>query len=251
MRRLCGAALLSLFAALPARADLSACYDVTWLGFPLAELVYEEERADAVVHTNFVLESVGLVDLFGPFRYAATADTGTGDTARNGVLRPLGYTVRHGPDPSRWRIIDLGFDAETGAVDEIVRPPRERTKVEPPLRRGAIDPITAFLSARHAVPDALEGETVRLRMPVYDGSKRYDIELVFVGRSALRGHGDAVKALGTLHPVAGFDDPREGTMGPAEVWFALDGDHMPLKVRADGPGALTLVDYNETGGCRF
>lgn len=251
MRRLGGAAVLLMFAALPARADLSACYDITWLGFPLAELVYQEQRAGGVARAELVIESVGLVDMFGPFRYAADADTAIDGIAADGTLEPLGYTARDGPEPRDWRIIDLSFDPETGAVEEIVRPPRDETKVEPPLRRGAVDPITAFLSARHAVSAAIEGGADRLRLPIYDGSKRYDIALVFVGRRHVRGLGDAIKALATLHPIAGFDDPREGTTEPAEVWFGLDRNHMPLKVDTDGPGAVTLAGYSETGACGF
>lgn len=243
----CGVVLCLAFAAAPARAQLSACYNVTWLGFPLAEMVYAEERADAVVHSQFVVESVGLVDVFGPFRYEAVADTRSAD----GEHEPLGYTARDGPDPRAQRIIDLSFDPATGGIDEIVKPPRDETKVEPALRRGAIDPMTAFIATRASVRDAEARGMGSLRLPIYDGSKRYDVEVVMAGRERVSGMGEAVKAMVTLHPIAGFDDPKAGTEGPAEVWFGVERDFMPLKVNTGGPGSVWLADLDQGGDCRF
>lgn len=246
MRMLAGV-LLALAATWPAHARLSACYDITWLGFPLAEMVYEEERAATVVHSEFVVESVGLVDLFGPFRYEAVADT----RAADGRHRPLGYTARDGADPRARRIIDLSFDDATGAVEEIVNPPRDETKVEPALRRGAVDPMTAFIATRASVREAAGRGLGSLRLPIYDGSKRYDVEVVMAGRERVPGMGEAVKALVTLHPIAGFDDPKAGTEGPAEVWFGVERDFMPLKVNTGGAGSVWLADLAEGGDCRF
>lgn len=246
MRALAGA-LLALAAVLPARAELSACYDATWLGFPVAEVVYTEERAESVVRSRFVMESVGLVELFGPFRYEVTAGTRTAQ----GEYRPQAYTVKDGPeDGDRYRI-DLSFDAETGAVQQTDSPAGERTVVEPELRRGAIDPITAFISVRAAIRAAETRGLRRLHLPIYDGSLRYDAEVMIAGRERMRSGGEAVKALVTVEPIAGHEVSDKAEKLPAVVWFGPERDYMPIKVDTGDGGVGWLTDYAEGRACEF
>lgn len=240
-------ALLALAAAAPAHAQLSACYDATWLGFPVAEAVYEEAADGSVVRTRFTMESVGLVELFGPFRYEVTAETAAVEEG----FRPRAYTVLDGPEDGERYRIDLAFDAATGAVDQTDTPAGERTVLEPEVRAGTIDPITAFIAVRGAIRAGEARGLERMHLPVYDGSLRYDAEVVLAGRERVRGMGEAVKALVTVEPIAGFDDPDKAEALPALVWFGPDRDFMPIKVDTGGGGQGWLADYREDGACRF
>ena len=81
--------------------------------------------------------------------------------------------VRAGYRSKRWRkkrLVELGFDEGRPKLVRM-KPPR-KSKVSPSLLKGALDPAGAFLALLSRF-DA--GEGCRLRIPVYDGRRLYEL----------------------------------------------------------------------------
>ena len=245
--------LAALLAALPAAAGaetppvrMSACYQIAWGGIGFADL-----RMTVTAGSGFVaeaaIETFGLVDLFGPFRFDATS---TGRLAGPDLPLPSQYVSLDGERPEKRDRIALSFDPATGAVAEMLTPPRSRVRVEPALRTGAVDPLTGLLQARAAIRRSLDGGPPAAIVPVYDGSKRHDFELVVVGR--VKGVAGAaglpvIHATARVRPVAGFR-PRqlERVRDPVEMYLSDDAYLLPVRIEA-GWMTLALVDRRTDG----
>ncbi len=81
--------------------------------------------------------------------------------------------VRAGYRSKRWRkkrLVELGFDEGTPKLVRM-KPPR-KSKVSPSLLKGALDPAGALLALLSRF-DA--GQGCRLRIPVYDGRRLYEL----------------------------------------------------------------------------
>jgi Protein of unknown function (DUF3108) len=243
----------AFLAALPAVAGaetppvkMSACYEISWGGIGFADL-----RLTVTAGTGFtaktLIETYGLVDLFGPFRFDATS---TGRLAGPDLPLPGQYVSLDGERPEKRQRIALNFDAATGAVAQELTPPRDRVRVEPELRTGAVDPLTGLLQARGAIRRSLEGGPASAIVPVYDGSKRYDFELTVLGRvngiPGAKGQ-PAIHATARIRPIAGFR-PRQldHVHDPAEIYLSDDAYLLPVRMEA-GRSALTLTDRRSDG----
>src|SRR5690606_14163150 len=222
---------------------LSACYEVAWGGIGFADL-----RLTLTADTGFTaetaIETFGLVDLFGPFRFDAVS---RGRLAGAGLPLPGHYVSLDGHKPDKRRRTVLDFDPESGAVAEELTPPRDHVRVAPALRVGAVDPLTAVLQARGAIRRSLEGGPATVILPIYDGSKRYDFVLDVHGRVAGPAGQPAIRATARVRPIAGFR-PRQldHVQDPAEVVLSDDVYLLPLRVQA-GWSSLALVDRRSDG----
>lgn len=167
------AAAAALLAAAPAAADaplrLTATYEITLAGLPAAsaeiEAVFDGDAYD--VHAN--TRTLGALDLLVHFRSAAR----TTGAIVDGEPRPLAHAAEN-----RWRGKDrhvrltylaqgIEADVAPGAAQD------DRDPVPEAMIPGAFDPITASLrlmreAASPAAPCAL-------RVPVFDGRRRYDL----------------------------------------------------------------------------
>lgn len=231
-------------AAAPTR--VAACYEIAWGGIGFANLnltvtAARDFRAETLIQTY------GLVDLFGPFRYDATSDGRLIDAE---FALPRHYVVLDGDKPGKRERIALDFDPNSGAVAQQVTPPRHRERVEPAQRTGAVDPLTALLQARGAIRRSLQGGPSTVLVPIYDGSKRYDLELQVRGRTRQTFGGTAwslVHATARLRPIAGFR-PRQldHVHDPAELYLSDDIYLLPVRAES-GWSSLTLVDRTTDG----
>ncbi|HEX7005568.1 MAG TPA: DUF3108 domain-containing protein [Alphaproteobacteria bacterium] len=242
-------AVAAAFAAAPSAGAaeppirLSACYEIAWGGIGFADL-----RLSVIAGSGFTarteIETFGLVDLFGPFRFDATSQ---GRLAGPGLALPGRYVSLDGHKPEKRRRTVLDFDPESGAVAEELTPPRDQVRVAPALRVGTVDPLTAVLQARGAIRRSLEGGPGTVILPIYDGSKRYDFVLDVHGRVAGPAGQPAIRATARVRPIAGFR-PRQldHVQDPAEVVLSDDVYLLPLRVQA-GWSSLALVDRRSDG----
>jgi hypothetical protein len=242
------AAAAVVTASSPALAEtppvrLSACYQIAWGGIGFADLRLSVTSGTAFT-AETAIETYGLVDLFGPFHFDATS---RGRLAGPGMALPGQYVSLDGHKPDKRRRTVLSFDPESGAVAEELTPPRGRVRVEPALRTGAVDPLTALLQARGAIRRSLDGGPATVILPIYDGSKRYDFELDILGRVALAAGQPAIRATARVRPIAGFRERQlEHVQDPAEIYLSDDVYLLPLRVRA-GWSSLALVDRRADG----
>ena len=163
-------------------------------------LVVEGDEARAWMR----LENKGLAALFAKIR---TTMQGRVRLA-GGEPRPDEFHIRY-EKPDRYRDIRLDFD-ERGELRHIAyvnngRPRQSDVPAE--LRAGTVDPMTAFLRLQRWLAAA---PTVgdRIRIPVFEGRKRLDVEVEYLGTvAAKRGAGPPLHRLrARLVGLFGFED---------------------------------------------
>ncbi|MGE3333249.1 MAG: DUF3108 domain-containing protein [Rhodospirillaceae bacterium] len=134
---------------------------------------------------------------------------------------------------------------------------RDKKKPVPEDKRtGAMDPMAAFIAARHQVMAQSAGKTpIKFRVPVYDGQRRYDI----IGTtSAPRGvtindkSYNVITVNTTLVPIAGFSPRGEERMQESrgKILFTADDRFIPVQVTIENDlitGVMNLTaDCNVT-----
>lgn len=131
---------------------------------------------------------------------------------------------------------------------------RDRKKPVPENQRsGAMDPMAAFIAARHQVmAQGAHKAPVKFRVPVYDGQRRYDI----VGTSsAPRGvtindkSYNVITVNTTLVPIAGFSPRGEERMQESrgKILFTADERFIPVQVTIEND--LITGVMNLKGDC--
>ncbi len=163
-------------------------------------LVIEGDEARAWMS----LENKGLAALFAKIRTTMQGRVQLAD----GEPRPDEFHIRY-EKPDRYRDIRLEFD-ERGELRDIAyvnngRPRQSEVPAE--LRAGTVDPMTAFLRLQRWLAAAsAPGE--RIRIPVFEGRKRLDVEVEYLGpadgRAGANGRLHRLRA--RLVGLFGFED---------------------------------------------
>jgi hypothetical protein len=100
------------------------------------------------------------------------------------------------------------------------------------LRAGAVDPVTAFIAARRQVLDSGQRE---VRVPIYDGRRRYDI-ISTVGKprtATIKNQPrEVVPVISRVEPVFGFEPDSEDRMREAKgtTLFSADERFLPVQI---------------------
>lgn len=101
----------------------------------------------------------------------------------DGRPRPLRFHVRY-DKPDRYRDIRVWFDSLTGEILELRYDNNGRlrdSEVPPSLRTGTVDPVTAFFLLQGWVADPSRRAGERVTVPVFEGRKRLDVLVEYVG----------------------------------------------------------------------
>lgn len=120
----------------------------------------------------------------------------------------------------------------------------KKTPVPDDLRTNVFDPMAAFVAAREqlivkGVLDAAQKAPKNFRVPIYDGSRRYDI----IGKAdpvrAVSISGEDKQLLpvtGKLEPVFGFNAKSEERMRGVDgkIYFTPDGKFVPVQIIVSG-----------------
>ena len=129
------------------------------------------------------------------------------------------------------------------------------------LAAGSIDPLAAFLRARAWLDRSPEG--AELVMSVFDGRKRYDASLRYLGLTQLAGAAGSAPAhrvairytlVEALNEDSGVLEPeRKGRVRDLELAISADGRYVPLRVDGSLDGlpvsAVLAADCAGPGGC--
>lgn len=258
-----GLTALALAASLGRAADdepLDLRYGIYWAGLQIATLKLTQVVEPAGYDAKVVIETVGLVDQLAKYRAKTTAD---GETGPGGRLLPINFRTTY-RTRKKDRRAAVTFDPASGDVVDVQMTKRgkpDSSKVPEALRKGVVDPLSAFLRIRDHVAAAPEAP---FAAQVYDGRRRYDLEARVTGRdrATVAGRERAVIRLAlSLAFVAGADpDDLEDVSGDAErVEFELllsdDGRLLPLEMRMLNsilPASIELLqDCSGAAGCQL
>lgn len=160
------------------------------------------------------------------------------------------------------RTAKVRWHADGTATAEMVPPPKQdgRKVVSPEMTRGAVDPLSALLSAmlKPEPSAACSG-----RIPVFDGRRRYDLlpkalgQEIIEPRQAGAFRGRALHCELYVERIAGYSAEDYAHRRPEEpgfeVWFARRPDFtilLPVKVFADtryGETVASLIRLEKDG----
>jgi hypothetical protein len=224
-------------------------YDVMFGGLHIADVVVSLDQSQATFDSRVEMRTRGVAEAFREFQ-ADVKSSGEVKTDKSGVSPTL--------HSRSWRSADIAtemtmtYDAATATstqtTERIYNPStgeaipetklpwnNKREKILPvpeKLRVGAVDPVTAFIAARYQIMESGKSE---VRVPIYDGRRRYDI-ISTKGDSKtynIRGkEHKLVAVVARLEPIFGFDDDAEERMRDAEtkILFSTDDRFVPVQV---------------------
>jgi hypothetical protein len=189
--------------------------------------------------------------------------------ASDTLMRNLAASTRGEPRPMRFegvytkedraREVAFAYDA-AGRIDSFRLVKRDRarvTAVPDGLAPDTVDPLTALLRARAWLGAAAEGST--LAIPVFDGRKRYDATMRYLGLVQLNVADAAVPAhrLAVRYTLAASLDEDTGVLQPErdarprdiEVAVSADGRYVPLRLDGSLDGLpITAVLAGDCAG---
>jgi hypothetical protein len=195
------------------------------------------------------LKTAGVVNSF----YEAVIDASSTGSVAGNALQPAKYNSNTNNEKQNQKV-DLTY---TPAGIELFADPAyntERFPVTPEQKRNTLDPLSGIVFALSGVsvsPNKQCGDTVR----VFDGRRRYDIELKYEGQDKLKSDsgysGPAVKCTVTYKQLAGFKpNLNKGKALPViTAWFATFESSsggpvkkfvVPVKIMTDTPYGVAL-----------
>ncbi|MBL8630627.1 MAG: DUF3108 domain-containing protein [Rhodospirillaceae bacterium] len=224
-------------------------YDVMFGGLHIADVVVSLDQSKVTFDSRLEMRTRGVAEAFQDFR-ADVKSTGAFNADLGGVI-PATYS-RSWRSPEIATEMTMTYDAATGAPNQLAErvfnpvtgeavpedklPWNTKRKPVPPvpekLRIGALDPVTAFIASRHQI---MESGKTEVRVPIYDGRRRYDI-ISTKGEAktyTIRGKEHMlVPVQARLEPVFGFEEETEERMREAEtkILFSTDARFVPVQV---------------------
>ena len=257
---LAGCLLAMQASARPACAApmLDARYRVQTMGVDLgsAALKVAPTTGDGLAtHLLFRTEAMlGLVE-------ESSTEMGTEARQARGKVSPSRFDGTYRKE-DRSREIAMSYGAG-GAIESFRLTKRDGIRVSAVpagLPPGTVDPLAAFLRARAWLDQAPEG--AELAMSVFDGRKRYDVNLRYLGLVQLNDDNGSAPAhrvavrytlAQALNEDTGVLEPERGRRRELELAVSADGRYLPLRLDGslDGlPISATLAaDCGAQGSC--
>lgn len=224
-----------------AAAGFDARYVVQATGLEVGQAALSLEPMAEGLRMRFSFESGAMLGLVEP---SSTRMEGTAN-ARATEVRPRGFEGAYRRE-DRARDIAMAYGAD-GEIARFSLTKRGRVRVsEIPrgLAVGTVDPLTAILRARAWLRQAAEGEG--LSLAVFDGRKRYDARLRYLGPGRITQDGDSKAAhrLALRYRVVEELDEDTGRLEPErrdgereiEIAVSADGRYLPLRASGSFDG---------------
>jgi hypothetical protein len=243
-------------AAAASRVD--ARYSVQTMGVDLGRASLKVDGAPDGVTTRFRFENDALLG------FVEASDLQMLSTAarQRGTVLPRHFEGTYSKD-DRVREVGVAYGA-AGAIDSFQLVKRGRVRVaEVPkgLATGTLDPLAALLLVRAWLDQAPEG--AELAIPVFDGRKRYDATLRYLGLTQVAGadatapaHRIALryKTVAALNEDTGMLEPEPGApMREMQLAVSADGRYVPLRLEGSLDGlpitAVLAGDCAGPSGC--
>lgn len=196
------------------------------------------------------LKTAGVVNSF----YEAVIDATSIGAVNGAGLQPQKYDSNTNNEKTNQKV---GLTYTSAGIQLFSDPPynTERFPVTEEQKRGTLDPLSGLVFALSGVSHTADkpcGDTVR----VFDGRRRYDIELKFVGNDKVKTDGGysgpAVKCTVTYKQLAGFKpNLNKGKAIPTiTTWFAAMESNsggpvkrfmVPVKIMTETPYGVALA----------
>ncbi len=254
------AAALWAAPAAAAPVDYSLEMEAVFLGMTVANVAIRADDVGGELAQSFSVETLGLVHTVSGFRSEATAlSRMVGDDLATRRFATASETKR------ATREVAVRYD-DGGRVVEVAsfeRGKRDRSEVPAELRHHTIDPLTAIPVIRRWLAEARDGGPgVQTTIPVFDGRRRYDLEVFLVDRRIARfaqGPTPVIELAIALVPLAGFDQgDDDGRRREVVALISDDADLLPLILRTTASSSLQASLYTRractggelAGGCR-
>jgi hypothetical protein len=225
-------------------------YDVMFGGLHIADVVVSLDQSPTSFDSTLEMRTRGVAEAFSDFRANIKSTGAFADAHKTGVA-PSSY-ARTWMSEKIATEMTMTFDPTTGlaqtSAEKIYNPAtgepvpenelpwnNKRQKIKPVpenLRVGVLDPVTAFVAARHHI--LIDGKK-EVRVPVYDGRRRYDIVSTRgeAKNYTIRGKEQMlIPVVSKLEPVFGFDAEQEENMRQSEskTLFTTDARAVPVQV---------------------
>lgn len=166
-----------------AEVPIDVRYAIEVAGVPVAEAALTVSPIEGGLASRLVVQSVGLAAAWSGARSELRALI---QRAGEGGVLPRSFEASH-VKRDRARKVRIRYD-RAGAVVEakVASRGRERaSEVPEDLRRGTVDPLTAFERLRAWLAEAVAGRAPpETTVAIFDGRKRLDLEVRYLGRIA-------------------------------------------------------------------
>ncbi len=205
-------AALFASAATGGAQEFSARYGITLAGLSIGQATLEASLSGSTYTLNVSSALTGLVGAVAKGRGAATAK---GNLAGTGVLsNGFSLNATNGRDTRTIQVAAASGSVRTVAIE----PPFELKEDRVPLRDshkiGVIDPVSALLMPARTA-DPLDKANCDRRIPVFDGSQRFDVVLSYAGTRQVKSEkgysGPVLVCSARYVPVAGHRPERKVT----------------------------------------
>ncbi|MCE3231756.1 MAG: hypothetical protein K0R98_13 [Rickettsiaceae bacterium] len=152
------------------------------------------------------------------------------------------------------RTVDIKYSDNGRIVYEQVTPPDKRYKrpaVKEEHKKGAVDPLTAFLVARQKIIEGLQNNTTSFSFNIYDGRRLAKLEFEIQGREVQKINRKDTKVIAIKfkrQALEGFTNNELKRIKTEEPTFNMylsdDDDMLPIKanVFSDLGTAVLIVD---------
>ncbi len=234
-----GLVVLAMFTGSAQADENAALYHAYWAGLPAGELRLTLRNDPAAYRDEILIRTEGLPSLLTRFRASAFSE---GRLAAARLPAPIRYEAAYDLRKRRDRRLSMEFAsragtlvAERGTADTSKKPP-----LAEPFRTNVLDPLSALAAIRH---ELRQGNRGSFTIPVYDGSRRFDVGVQILSKQA----GDPSLHLAlTLAPIAGFkgetSEDGDPDTAPRPVALTISDDQrlMPLSMSVS-LGYLPLV----------
>lgn len=239
-------------------AAVDARYRVQSMGLDLGRALLKLDSAPNGLSARFQLQSDALLG----FVEASDTQMHSLVAPEHGKLSPVTFEGVYTKD-DRVREIDVGYDGK-GAIDSYQLAKRGQvrlTAVPQGLAAGTVDPLAAMLQVRAWLEQAPEGAALSLK--VFDGRKRYDTTVRYLGLTQLADDGASTPAhkvaLSYMLMAALDEDTGKFETEPApkrrelDLAVSADGRYVPLRVDGSLDGlpisAVLAGDCAGPAGC--
>jgi hypothetical protein len=241
--RLATLLVLLVLLAPPARAEphLSLSYALYVTGLHVGNLTLRVDNTGDMHLARMAAATRGLLDTIVRYRGTMAASA----QMVNGELAPAHYEASYATRRYS-RDVLIRFDPATGEVVDVENHKRgepQEPRVPDELLADTIDPLTALMQLRQALAAAIEEAPMTFHKRVFDGRRRYDLDVVYQERDRARIGGeerDVLRLEITMTAIAGFNrrDLLSGWTDDGErrieVLVSDDGLFVPLMLATRG-----------------
>ena len=233
--------VLAVIPSFAVAETFSVKYIADWNGLNVGEMTVMLDQNNTDYTYKVILDSVGLVRTFTNYR---SENMATGKIV-NGKPVPGTFFTEWWRKKEHQQVTVI-YKNGGKIAEETANPPEKRPKrpiVEPKYKNNTLDTVTSALWARERIRELVESKPSypqKFTMPVFDGRRRFDVELTINGYKKKKYAGkeeDLLEIVFYRTPVNGFNEKELLRMKQQDptVIFYLDNNYIPVMGTGSAP----------------